>query len=193
MNSHRTLFDYDETELAEIVQAARMYAHLRTGGALQPLTTSVRLPPEESAYLDVVLILGEFVDADWYEEVPQSSVSLRGVRAALRNYIARKDAEARWREVPGIRVVVTDRRLMVSQEGHWGSLSHDRVLEFRPQPADFTATLGYDGSPAIRMRGPAVARICVVLALMLEGVDRLGEVPEFAVFTDVLEEIGEQS
>jgi hypothetical protein len=193
MNSQRTLFDYDETELAEIVQAARMYEHLRTGGALQPLTTSIRLPPEELAYLDVMVILGEFVDADWHEEVPHSYASLRGVRAALRNYIARKDAEARWREVPGVRVVVTDRRLMISQEGQWASLSHDRVLEFRPAPADFTVALGYDGSPAIRLRGPAVARICVVLALMLEGVDRLGEVPEFAVFETVLEDMGEQS
>jgi hypothetical protein len=70
--------------------------------------------------------------------------------------------------------VVTDRRLMISLEREWPSVPRDRVLEFQPDPGAFTATRAVDASPSIRLHGPAVAPICVVLVPVLDGAEHLG-------------------
>jgi hypothetical protein len=192
-NVDETLYldDYDEDQLAALLRAARMAEHLRTGGLIQPLMTSLRLNPDETPYLDENLVFSRYYSEVAYEERPWSYLSPTAVvGSAFRNWAARTEAEARWRNQQFVRAVLTDQRTLVAIEGQWVSFEHKAAIEYLPEPAQFRFTVAYEGTMPLRLSGMASAEFGVALAVMLNGVESLDSTPEFEVLHAVVSEFG---
>jgi hypothetical protein len=187
MDQVRALDDFDDEQLDDLLRAARMYEHLRTGGALQPIR-SIRLGTNESAFVDETVIFSRYYSEDPFIERPDSYLSPRSVAGSmLRNWSVRKLAEAQWRHPQRARAVLTDYRLMVLIEGQWLEFAHENLVEFQPAPADFQMIMTYHGTPALRLTGRSVPTMAVAAASVLEGVGALADIPGFELFDAVLE------
>jgi hypothetical protein len=190
MRTDWRLDDYDEDKLADLVRAARMYEHVRTGGALQPLDTRLRLDQGEEAYADEELLFARYFGGVAFQERPWSYLSpLAVISSAFRNWNARQEAESRWRVHRHVRAVLTDRRLLISVDGQWITFPHAMVVEFLPAPAEFQVTLAYHDSLPLRLSGRSAATLGVALAAMLCQPEELTGIPEFDILDEVLDEV----
>jgi hypothetical protein len=178
--------DLEEETLDALLRAARMAEHLRTGGRLQPLTTGLILDPEESAYLDEQVLVSQYIATVPRQERPWSMLSAAdATRTAFRNWVARTDAQAQWRDPFLARTVLTDSRVMMSADGTWTSCPHQATVEILPEPTRLRLVVAYEGLPPIRMSGVATPSLAVALVVMLGGVQRLATTPGLEVLDDI--------
>ena len=84
---------------------------------------------------------------------------------------ARQAAEAlaapQWRALGPLRILVTDRRLLVWHENAWGSVWFNAIREFRPDPEAGRSDMTFDDDPPYCLAGPWVPYLTVIVTTVL--------------------------
>ena len=94
------------------------------------------------------------------------------VSAAARRR-ARREAEScavpQWRPLGMLRVLATNRRLLVWHDGVWASVWLNSILELHPMLDAGRLDLTFEGDPAYCLAGPWVPYLAVVVGTVLAG------------------------
>jgi hypothetical protein len=171
--------------------AMELLTHLAGGGELIPQPESpVRLHPGELLYADVAAEYSRFYGTD--VQYRSSSFFAFGRPAflvaglavnAMANHAARTRAmaaaAAQWREYAWAPTIVTQHRTMCLVEGVFLEFPHSAVLMVAPDPSDWSVYLTLNGVVPLRLRGPAVPWLSVVLMALLEGTSKTLQHPGF--------------
>jgi hypothetical protein len=92
-----------------------------------------------------------------------------GSAAARRR--ARREAEVlaapQWRPLGALRILATDRRLLVWHEGAWASVWYHAIREFRPDLEATRLDLTFDDDPPYCLAGPWVPYLTVIVTTLL--------------------------
>lgn len=103
-----------------------------------------------------------------------------GSAAARRR--ARRQAEAlaapQWRPLGPLRILATDRRLLVWHEDAWASVWYQAIREFRPDLEAARMDLTFDDDPPYHLAGPWVPLLTVIVTTVLardRGVTAMGD------------------
>lgn len=91
-----------------------------------------------------------------------SAVARRGARRA-----AVALAAPQWRALGAIRILTTDRRLLVWHENAWASVWYGAIREFRPDLESRRLDLTFDNDPPYCLAGPWVPYLTVILTTVL--------------------------
>jgi hypothetical protein len=153
-------FDAEQVEEA-LLEAARLYEHLVSGGLVEPVATSLRLDGGESAFADGPMEYSRFYGDD--------------------TSLHRDSAEPRWRDIHTTRVALTNRRLIISVDGRWISFHHPSIAEFLPQLGDFSLVLTLFENAPLRLRAPDLPARAVLLASFLYPPQEMAHIPGFDV------------
>ncbi len=101
---------------------------------------------------------------------------------------ARRDADAlaapQWRSLGALRVLATDRRLLVWYEGAWASVWYGAIRELRPALEIGRLDLSFDDDPPYCLAGPWVPYLTVVVTTLLaqhRGITAMDGVPRVHV------------
>ena len=93
------------------------------------------------------------------------------IGAASARRRARSEAERlaapQWRALGSLRVLATDRRLLVWFEGAWASVWYDGIREMHPDLVNNRVTMLLDDDPPYALAGPWVPYLTVVIAACL--------------------------
>lgn len=176
--------DFDTEQIEEaLLEAARLYEHVVSGGLVEPVATSLRLNDGESAYADGPMEYSRFYGDDTYLlESPASYLSPTAVLGSIiRNRVSRDSAEPRWRDVHTTRVALTNRRLIISVDSRWLSFHHASIAEFLPQLGDFSLVLTLFENVPLRLRAPDLPARAVLLASFLYTPQEMAQIPGFDV------------
>jgi hypothetical protein len=109
-----------------------------------------------------------------------------GSAAARRR--ARRQAAAlatpQWRPLGPLRILATDRRLLVWHEDAWASVWYQSIREFRPDLEAGRLDLTFDDDPPYHLAGPWVPLLTVIVTTALardRGVRAMGDALHVAV------------
>lgn len=108
------------------------------------------------------------------------------VGTAISNSAARNNAQRmavpQWRFDGYPHVVLTSSRMLIRNPSNyqWQSFSHSSVIEFGPAVQEYSLRLGYQEYPPVRLRGPFVPWLSVVLAACLYPREHVPGLPCFA-------------
>jgi hypothetical protein len=166
----------------EWVEAARrLVDHLEGGGALIPEDPGLRLSPGERQYARLQ------VDGFRYLSAPGApygqatvlgfgslmTLTLTALATAAWNSHRRRQAEvasrARWRSLGRLDLVVTSARILVLEELTWRSIWLDRIIQAIPGPDHHQLDILFDEVPALRVDGPPVPFLAVMLRHLTNG------------------------
>lgn len=163
------------SEWDDAVELAEQVAH---GQPLPVLTSTVMLDPGEVLHADVGAVGWRFQAMDVFYEEPRVlafggpvllAAASFGAASARRR--ARAEAERmaapQWRSLGDLRVLATDRRLLVWYEGAWASVWYDGVRELHPDLEQHRVTLLFDDDPPYALAGPWVPYLTVILTACL--------------------------
>ena len=159
-----------------------------SGGELPSLRSAVLLDAGEVLHADAAAEGWRFEGADVSYLAP-SAVAIGGPltfglvaagrAAACRR--ARQDAKAlaapQWRPLGGLRVLATDRRLLVWHEGAWSSVWYHAIRELRPDLEAHRLDMTFDADPPYCLAGPWVPYLTVIVTTVLareRGVTAVG-------------------
>ena len=162
-----------EWELA--VGLADQLAH---GGGLPILESPVLLDAGEVLHADLGAFGWRFHAMDVLYEEPRVLAfggpllfAAASIGAASARRRARTEAERlaapQWRALGSLRVLATDRRLLVWFEGAWASVWYDGIRELHPDLANDRVTMLFDDDPPYALAGPWVPYLSVVLTARL--------------------------
>jgi hypothetical protein len=76
-------------------------------------------------------------------------------------------AAPQWRSLGGLRILATDRRLLVWFEGAWASVWYAGIREIHPDLSARRVTMLFDDDPPYALAGQWVPYIVVVLTTSL--------------------------
>ena len=93
-------------------------------------------------------------------------VDARGLNCPLPILKAKKALNA-MQSGQTLRVLATDRRLLVWFEGAWASVWYDGIRELHPDLAQHRVTMLFDDDPPYALAGPWVPYLTVVLTACL--------------------------
>lgn len=85
---------------------------------------------------------------------------------------AERLAAPQWRSLGGLRILATDRRLLVWFEHAWSSVWFAGIREIHPDVLSARLTMHFDDDPPYALAGPWMPYLTVVMATCLAG--RLG-------------------
>jgi hypothetical protein len=148
------------SEWDDAVELAEQVAH---GSPLPVLASTVLLDPGEVLHADVGAFGWRFQAMDVFYEEPRVLAfggpvlfAAASIGAASERRRARAEAERlaapQWRSLGELRVLATDRRLLIWFEGAWASVWYDGIRELHP---DLVTVPGHDAvrrRPAVRAR-----------------------------------------
>lgn len=84
---------------------------------------------------------------------------------------ARREAEAlaapQWRPLGPLRVLATDRRLLVWHEEAWASVWYNAIRELRPDLEVWRLDMTFENDPPYRLAGPWVPYLTVIVTAVL--------------------------
>lgn len=163
--------------------AAELAEHVAAGGDLPVLSIPVLLDPGEVLHADLSAFGWRFEAMDVSYEEPRvvafGGLLLMGtttLAAASARRRARAEAERlaapQWRSLGGLRILPTDRRLLVWFDGAWASVWYAGVREIHPDLPSTRLTMHFDDDPPYALAGPWVPYLTVVMTACLAG--RLG-------------------
>lgn len=93
--------------------------------------------------------------------------------SAVANRSARRNAEAlaaaQWREFQYAPVLVTDRRLLIHVNSQWLSFYYGALTAVYPEADQFTLVLDFEGTEPLRLEGPDVPTVAVLLLHCTQG------------------------
>lgn len=173
--------------------ALALATHVARGGVLPSLPSAVLL--DEVVHADVTAEGWRFEGADVTYATPHAvgvggplmfGLVAAGSAAARRR--ARQDAEAmaapQWRPLGALRLLATDRRLLVWHEGEWASVWYHAIREIRPDLAAERLDMTFDDDPPYCLAGPWVPYLTVILTTVLardRGITAVGDALQVAV------------
>lgn len=158
--------------------AVELAQHLADGGDLPVIPSLVLLDAGEGAHADLSAYGWRFHGVDVVYEDPQAvafgglatfAVVAVGTGAARRR--ARAEAERlaapQWRPLGDLRVLATDRRLLVLHEGAWASVWYTGIRQMLPSLKLGRMELLFEDDPPYALAGPWVPYLAVVMAACL--------------------------
>lgn len=160
--------------------ARRLAQSLAQGAQLEPLRVDgLPLVPGEHAYAEVDVEAWRWLPTDiLYERrstllggpVLMTASALASATGNRRRRLAAERASApRWRPLGIVRVVVTDRRLLVWHESDWWSVSFDTVVAWEVDAGSLALTMTLSEGAPYRLSGPSVPLLVVVLLWLAEN------------------------
>ena len=163
--------------------AVQLAEHISAGGDLPVLASPVLLDPGEALHADLSADGWRFLAIDVFYDEPRV-VAFGGpllfATTALAAGSARRRARAeaerlaapQWRSLGGLRILATDRRLLVWFEGAWASVWYAGIREIHPDLSARRVTMTFDDDPPYALAGPWVPYLVVVMTTCMVG--RLG-------------------
>lgn len=158
--------------------AVELANHAAEHGDLPIWPSPVLLDPDEVVHADVAADGWRFHGADITYEAPRAvalggpltfGVVAAGTAAARRR--ARRDAEAlaapQWRPLGSLRILATDRRLLVWHDNAWASVWYHAIRELRPDLETGRLDLTFDDDPPYHLAGLWVPLLTVVVTTTL--------------------------
>jgi hypothetical protein len=158
--------------------AVELAEQIADGSPLPVLASTVMLDSGEVLHADVGALGWRFQAMDvFYEEPRVLTVGgpLLFVAASIGAASARRRARAeaerlaapQWRALGELRVLATNRRLLVWFEGAWASVWYDGIRELHPDLEQHRVTMLFDEDPPYALAGPWVPYLTVVLTTCL--------------------------
>jgi hypothetical protein len=158
--------------------AVELAEQIADGSPLPVLTSTVLLDPGEILHADVGAFGWRFQAIDVFYEEPRILAfggpvlfAAASIGAASARRRARAEAERlaapQWRSLGELRVLATDRRLLVWFEGAWASVWYDGIREMHPDLEQHRVTMLFDDDPPYALAGPWVPYLTVVLTTCL--------------------------
>lgn len=158
--------------------AVALADQIAVGGPLPVLASTVLLDPGEILHAEVGAIGWRFQAMDVFYEEPRILAfggpvmfAAASIGAASARRRARAEAERlaapQWRSLGELRVLATDRRLLVWFEGAWASVWYHGIRELHPDLEQHRVTMLFDDDPPYALAGPWVPYLTVVLTACL--------------------------
>ena len=139
--------------------------HVAAKGELPSVPSPVLLDAGEALHADVIADGWRFHEADVTYAAPRAvaiggplmfGLVAAGSAAARRR--ARRDAEAlaapQWRALGGLRILATNRRLLVLYDSAWAAVWYDAIREIRPYLEAARLEMTFDDDPPYCLAGP---------------------------------------
>lgn len=158
-------------------------------GELPNVPSAVVLDAGEMLHADAAAEGWRFEGADVTYAAPRA-VSIGGplmfglvaAGSAAARRRARQEAGAlaapQWRPLGALRVLATDRRLLVWHEGTWASVWYRAIREIRPDLAVNRLDMTFEDDPPYRLAGPWVPYLSVIITTVLardRGITAVGD------------------
>lgn len=164
-----------DIEWGAAVDLANRVAH---GGGLPNLASPVLLDAGEVLHADVAAEGWRYHAADvTYTEPRVVAIGgplmfgLVAAGSAVARRRARREAEAlaapQWRPLGALRILATDRRLLVSHEGAWASVWYDAIRELRPDLEAGRLDVTLENDPPYCVAGRWVPYLTVIITAVL--------------------------
>jgi len=158
--------------------AVALAERVAAGGELPTLPSPVLLDADELLHADVAAHGWRYCAVDVAYAEPQAVAiggplmfGLVAAGSAVARRRARRDAEAlaaaQWRPLGPLRILATDRRLLVLYEGAWASVWYHAIRELRPNLDGDRLDLTFEADPPYSLAGPWVPYLAVVIATCL--------------------------
>lgn len=148
------------------------------GGGLPSIPSPVLLDAGEVLHGDLSAQGWRFHGADVAYAAPHAVATggplmfgLVAAGSATARRRARREAEVlaapQWRPLGTLRILATDRRLLVWHEGAWASVWYHAVREFHPDLEAARLDLTFDDDPPYCLAGPWVPLLAVIVTTVL--------------------------
>jgi len=158
--------------------AVELAEQIADGSPLPVLASTVMLDPGEVLHADVGTVGWRFQAMDVFYEEPRILAfggpvlfAVASIGAASARRRARAEAERlaapQWRSLGELRVLATDRRLLVWFEGAWASVWYDGIRELHPDLEQHRVTMLFDDDPPYALAGPWVPYLTVIVTARL--------------------------
>jgi hypothetical protein len=158
--------------------AVELANRVATGRDLPALASSVLLDAGEALHADVPAEGWRYQAMDVsYTEARAVAiggpliVGLVAAGSALARRRARREAEAlaapQWHPLGGLRILATDRRLLVWHEGAWASVWYDAIRELHPAMEAGRLDMTFGNDPPYCLAGPWVPYLTVIVTTVL--------------------------
>lgn len=158
--------------------AVELAEQIADGSPLPVLASTVLLDRGEILHADVGAFGWRFQAIDVFYEEPRILAfggpvlfAAASIGAASARRRARAEAEQlaapQWRSLDELRVLATDRRLLVWFEGAWASVWYDGIRELHPDLEQHRVTMLFDDDPPYALAGPWVPYLTVMLTACL--------------------------
>ena len=165
---------------SEWTAAAELAEHIAAGGELRTIPSPVLLDAGEVLHADLPAHGWRFHEADVTYVAPHVIAiggplmfGLTAAGSAVARRRARQQAEAlaapQWRPLGALRILVTDRRLLVWHKGAWASVWYSVIREFRPDLTVGRLDMTFESDPPYCLAGPWVAYLTVIVTTLLAG------------------------
>ena len=148
------------------------------GGELPSIPSPVLLEADEVLYANLTAEGWRFHGADVTYAAPRAIAiggplmfGLVAAGSASARRRARRQAEAiaapQWRPLGSLRILATDRRLLVWHEDAWASVWYHAIREMRPDLEAARLDLTFDDDPPYCLAGPWVPYLTVIVTTLL--------------------------
>lgn len=165
---------------SEWIAATDLAKHITVGGELPSIPSPVLLDAGEVLHADLLAQGWRFHGADVSYVAPRVVAiggplmfGLTAAGSAVAHRRARREAEAlaapQWRPLGALRILVTDRRLLVWHKGARASVWYSVIREFRPDLATGRLDMTFESDPPYCIAGPWVPYLTVILTTLLAG------------------------
>ncbi len=167
--------------------AVRLADELTAEGSLPVMPSAVLLEPGEALHADLTAYGWRFHGVDVLYEEPRLLgiggpifFAVTAAAAASARRRARAEAERlatpQWRSLGYLRILATDRRLLVLYQGAWASVWYAGIRQMHPAVYEQRLQLLFEDDSPYALAGPWVPYLTVVLTAVLAdqlGVDAL--------------------
>ena len=99
---------------------------------------------------------------------------------AARRSAAEAAAVAQWREHQGVRLIVSNQRLICQANGQWLSFDYGAMTAVYPEVEQWSLVCQFDSAEPLMLHGPGVPAAAVITVLMTYGPDAVAEHPSLA-------------
>ncbi len=155
-----------------------LWEHMAAGGKLPSIPSPVLLDAGEVLHADLPAQGWRFHGADISYVAPRVVAiggplmfGLTAAGSAVARRRARREAEAlaapQWRPLGALRILVTDRRLLVWHKSEWASVWYGVIREFRPDMAAGRLDMTFESDPPYCLAGPWVPYLTVIVTTIL--------------------------
>lgn len=174
---------------SEWTAAVDLASQVAAGGGLPTLPSPVLLDAGEALHADLLAQGWRFHEADVTYVAPRVVAvggplmfGLTAAGSAVARRRARHAAEAlavpQWRPLGALRILVTDRRLLVWHKGAWASVWYGVIRELRPDLAVGRLDMTFESDPPYCLAGPWVPYLTVIVTTLLAGDRGVGAVED---------------
>ncbi|MGH9243522.1 MAG: hypothetical protein ACRD29_04250 [Acidimicrobiales bacterium] len=158
--------------------AVELANRVAAGDGLPDFASPVLLDAREALHADVPAEGWRYHAADVSYTEPRVVAiggplmfGLVAASSAVARRRARREAEAlastQWRSLGALRILATDRRLLVWHEGSWASVWYDAIRELHPDLEVGRLDMTFDNDPPYCLAGPWVPYLTVILTTVL--------------------------